>query len=38
MDKKEKTQSSSGHTEKPVEWKLTEEDKAFLRSCNISPD
>lgn len=21
-----------------VRWELTEEDKAFLRSCNINPD
>ena len=40
---KERTESSPKwgkrpHVKRSVEWNLTEEDKLFLRSCNISPE
>ena len=38
---KDKARAQTKSVEKrpwpPIEWKLTEEDKDFLRSCNIRP-
>jgi hypothetical protein len=36
--KKETTRAPEHDKEPRVEWKLTEADKKFLRSCSISPD
>lgn len=43
MDNKEKQKGQqktrvSEKEETPVQWELTDEDKTFLRSCNISAD
>ncbi|MCZ6769132.1 MAG: hypothetical protein O7D93_07790 [Acidobacteria bacterium] len=41
MNEKPRKNSRTKAAEKkktPAGWKLTEEDRAFLRSCGISPD
>ena len=37
-DKKEENTSQDTREKRPVRWELTEEDKIFLRSCNIAPE
>ncbi|MFQ5928514.1 MAG: hypothetical protein ACE5MK_02370 [Acidobacteriota bacterium] len=36
--KNSRIKSAEQEKKAPVGWQLTEEDKAFLRSCNICPD
>ncbi len=42
MDKKNEKKKTSSTFEKkekpPHDWHVTEEDKTFLRACNIRPD
>lgn len=32
------TKTSKDEKKAPIKWELTPQDKAFLRSCSISPD
>jgi hypothetical protein len=36
--KNSRTKAAEGEKKPPAGWKLTEEDKVFLRSCGINPD
>jgi len=36
--KNSRTQAAEDEKKPPAGWKLTEEDKVFLRSCGINPD
>jgi len=36
--KNSRTKAAEEKKKTPTGWKLTEEDRAFLRSCGISPD
>ncbi len=36
--KNSRTKAAEGEKKPPAGWKLTEEDKVFLRSCGVLPD
>jgi len=37
-DRERRTKAAEDEKKSPARWKLTEEDKAFLRSCGIRPN